>query len=431
MLRFIFLPSVLFYIATLVAGEELPQSQRVFLPPSSEIQQSNSAEAIKLFEDAKQAANSAQASTAYRLAFQSLHADPNFEPARKLLGYVKFRESWQTPFAVQLLGAGKVWTNRFGWLPEKNVARYKRGERYYRGRWMSAEAEAKLRTDIAQGWRIQSEHYQILTNDSLEAGVELAQKLERLHAVWLQLFAGYVIDDAELKRRFEGKPPRSRGIKQHEVVYFRDRDQYNKALRPQQPKIDMTLGIYFDNERKAYFFASKDQDVGTLWHEATHQLFSESRPTVRNVGSKNNFWAIEAVACYMESMQEHLDAGYVTLGEPSAGRLPAACERLLKDNFYVPLAELVALGTKDLQADPRINKIYSQSAGLATFFLDAGDVKYREPFVAYLQAIYNGSADESTLSKLINRTYSELDAEYHSWMKSICTQAIPSAISEP
>ena len=405
---------------------------KFYLPPSGDVKTATDpSEAAKLFDAAKQAATNGEASNAYRLAFQSLHADPSFEPARKLLGYVRFRDAWHTPFEVRQLSADKVWTKRFGWLPKDHVSRYEKGERYYRGRWMSLENEAKLRSEIAHGWRVESDHYQILTNDNLEAGVELAQKLERLHGVWLQLFAGFVIDKAELVRRFEGKPPRSRGLKQHQVVYFRDRNQYNATLRSQQPKIDMTLGIYFDNEHKAYFFAGKDQDNGTLWHEATHQLFSESRPTVRDIGAKSNFWAVEAVACYMESLQEHLDQGFVTLGEPNAGRLPAACERLLKDNFYVPLAQLVALGTKDLQADTRINKIYSQSAGLATFFLDADDGKYREPFVAYLQAIYNGSADESTLSKLTKRSYSELDAEYHSWMKSICTQATSEPLPPP
>src|SRR5690606_37287306 len=101
----------------------------------------------------------------------------------------------------------------FGWLPEVHVARYEQGERYYRGRWVTAEKEAELRKTITQGWRIETDHYTLQTNDSLTTGVQLARQLERLHTVWSQVFAGYLLDDAELARRFEGKPPRSRGVR--------------------------------------------------------------------------------------------------------------------------------------------------------------------------------------------------------------------------
>ena len=390
-----------------------------FLAPSTDAKGSGDGQASeKLFDAACEYAKKHATSNAYRLAYESLHLNPQLAPARKLLGYVKFRNQWRTPFEVRQLSAGKVWTDRFGWLSEDYVQRYAKDERYFRGRWMSAETEARLRADINQGWRVESEHYSIVTNRSLEAGVELSQQLEMLHEIWTQAFAGYVIDDAELVRRFDGKPPRSRGIKQHSVVHYKTRDEYIAALRKQKPGVEMSLGCYFDTERTTYFFAGDEQDVGTVWHEATHQLFSESRPTARDVGRRNNFWVIEAVACYMESLLDHTPEGYVTLGEPHAGRLPAARERLLEDHFYVPLAELVAMGMDDLQADSRIARIYSQSAGLATFFLQTAEGKYREAFVGYLRAVYDGRADETTLARLVGPSYADLDAEYQAWMRS-------------
>jgi hypothetical protein len=401
-----------------------------WLPPT-DATAGDTAAAESLFATAKTDATSGKISDAYQRAFESLHVDPNFAPARQFLGYVKFRDAWRTPFEVRQLSAGKVWHPQFGWLPADYVARYERGERYYRGRWMSAETEAKLRADINQGWRVESEHYSVLTNHSLQAGVELSEKLERLHAVWSQLFAGYVIDQIELIRRFQGKPPRDRGIKRHQVVYYKSRDEYNAALRKEQPKIDKTLGIYFDTERTAYFFADDKQDAGTLWHEATHQLFSESRPVVRDVGRTSNFWVVEAVACYMESLEEHLDEGYVTLGEPNAGRFPAACKRLIVDDFYVPLAELTPLGMQDLQADTRIASLYSQCAGLATFFIQADNSKYREPFVGYLRAVYDGRANPNALAQIMKRGYGELDAEYRTWMEGFGVQGSESSTTEP
>jgi glycosyltransferase involved in cell wall biosynthesis len=76
-------------------------------------------------------------------------------------------------------------------------------------------------------------------------------------------------------------------------------------------------------------------------------LFQETRPVVGDVARSENFWAVEGIACYMESLAQH--EGYYTLGGMNAGRMPAARHRLLEDNFYVPLAQLVrAHGLEDL-----------------------------------------------------------------------------------
>ena len=51
---------------------------------------------------------------------------------------------------------------------------------------------------------------------------------------------------------------------------------------------------------------------------------------------------IEGVATYFETLTEHerSQAGlYFTIGESTAGRLPAARQKL-RDGFYIPLAEL-------------------------------------------------------------------------------------------
>jgi hypothetical protein len=149
-------------------------------------------------------------------------------------------------------------------------------------------------------------------------------------------------------------------------------------------------------------------------HEATHQLFAETRPefrrTGRSAGERCGFWAIEAAACYMETIRP-APWGW-TVGGRDAGRVPAARERLVEDGFYVPLAELTAMGRADFQADGRLRGMYSQLGGLADFFMNAGQGRYREAFVEYLGRLYAGSADADTLARLCRRTYAELDDEY-------------------
>ncbi len=176
----------------------------------------------------------------------------------------------------------------------------------------------------------------------------------------------------------------------------------------------MTLGIYFDTTRKAYFFAGDEQDPGTLYHEGAHQLFQETRNVAPQVGAKDNFWIVEAIACYMESLAAH--NGYYTLGGANAGRVPAARHRLLTDQFYVPLAELTATSRQDLQRDPRIAMIYSQSAGLADFFMHAGGGAKRDALNRYLATVYAGRAKPQSLAELMGESFDQLDAQYRDFM---------------
>ncbi len=131
-------------------------------------------------------------------------------------------------------------------------------------------------------------------------------------------------------------------------------------------------------------------------------MFQETRPAARHVGGTANFWIVEGIATYFETLREHRDpaAGlYYTIGESSAGRLPAARERLLVEGYYVPLDELVRLGKDDLQRYRDLAKLYSQSAGLAALLMDGDGGRYREPLVEYLSAVYAGRDDADSLSE--------------------------------
>ncbi len=178
----------------------------------------------------------------------------------------------------------------------------------------------------------------------------------------------------------------------------------------------MTLGIYFDSTRTAYFFAGEEQEPGTLFHEATHQLFHEMRPAARDVGREANFWIVEGIACYMETLALHDD--YATTGGANAGRMPAARHRLLEDDFYVPLAELVRFGMLPLQQDSRLPRLYSQCAGLTDFFMHAADGRYREALVGYLAAVYAGRATTATLAELTGAGYEDLDRQYREFISA-------------
>lgn len=367
------------------------------------------------YDLARRAIRAGRASLAFDLVLAAIHEDPDYEPVRKLLGYQQFRGQWCTQDQANRLRAGQVWHEKFGWLPKAHVARYEKGQRYSGGRWISAEEDARQHRDIQTGWDVPTEHFVIRTNHSLEAGVELGTKLERLYRVWKQLFVRYYMTEAQVTAMFDGRARgRTVNLPRHHVVYFRDRQDYNDALRPTFANIEITIGAYIESTRRAYFFAGKDADDRTLYHEATHQLFHESRPVAPDVARLANFWIIEGIALYMESL--HDEEGFHVLGGVDDLRMQAARYRLLHDDFYVPLAEFASFGMEQFQSDKRIATLYSQAAGLTHFLVYHDGGRYRDALVQYLYAVYTSQADANTLARLTGTSYSELDKQYRQFI---------------
>lgn len=359
---------------------------------------------------------------ALRWTARTLMFDPDHTDARRVLGYERFEDTWAGAFALRQLAAGKIWNHEFGWIAAEDLPRYEAGERLLGKRWISSEEDARRHATIDDGWRIRTDHFQVTTNDSPESAVALATRLEETYQVWLQLCGGFFLDAAELKKRFDGKSSSSYRSKPFQVIYYRTRGEYNDALIRQQPRIGMTLGIYFDTSRATHFFAGKEQDAGTITHEAVHQFFQESAPAARHVGGLANAWIVEGIACYFESLTPVRVAEgkqAFSIGTPTAGRLPAAYQRCIVDDYYVPLADLCRLGTTDLQRREDIAKLYSQSAGLTAFLMHYQDGSYRPALMKYLQLVYAGRDKPTTLQEVTGQSFAELDKQYREYLTSL------------
>ncbi len=382
------------------------------------------ARAATIFDLSHKAAAAKRRAQAYALLWEALREDSDHAEARRMLGYEALDGRWVTPMAAYHLRAGRIWHERFGWIAKEDVARYEDGERRVGSRWISAEQDARRHRDIRNGWRVETDNFAVTTNHSLEEGVRLARELERLHRAWRQVFVDYWMSDGEFERTFsdEKKDPVPAAAaapmrkNRHRVVCYHDREQYVRALQTAQPRIGMSLGVYLDSGRAAYFFAGEDQHPTTVLHEATHQLFKESKATIKQPGRDHGMWLVEAAACYMESLRRH--DGYDTLGERDAGRFPAAREKIT-EQFYIPLAELAAMSSDDLQRHREIAKIYSQSAGIMTFLLHADGGRHRVPTMVTLDALYTGRAVPRTLAAACDLPYERLDAAYVEFIKAI------------
>ena len=287
---------------------------------------------------------------------------------------------------------------------------------------MTAEEDARRHADIDEGWQLRTDHFLVTTNHSLEAAADFATRLEKLYQIWQQMFAGFYLEKESLLPRFEGQEVSGYRSRPFRVTYHRSREQYNALLVRQQPRIAISLGIYLAVDRTSHFFAGPDQDTGTIYHEAVHQLFQESTPAARSVAGLSNAWLVEGTACYFESLAEHDDpqvGHFYSLGTPTAGRLSAAVHRRLVNDYYVPLQELSALGTRDLLRRSDIARLYSQSAGLAAFLVHGQDGAYRPALVRLLKLIYKGRDKADSLENVTGRTFAELDAEYLEFLRSV------------
>ena len=85
---------------------------------------------------------------------------------------------------------------------------------------------------LASGWALclKKQDRRLPLVDRRDRFVVASRRLETLYAVWQQVFAAYLFGQSELQRLVDGKTGR-REAPQHNVVYYRTRDEYNQALR--------------------------------------------------------------------------------------------------------------------------------------------------------------------------------------------------------
>ncbi|HQU43248.1 MAG TPA: DUF1570 domain-containing protein [Pirellulales bacterium] len=395
------------------AGDEASQAVREWAERFRRLRQ---AQGKQWFELAQRAAKERQFAMAFQRVHATLREDPDHQAARRLLGYKRQQGRWLSPYESNKAQAHQVWHERFGWLPEKQVARYESGERFFKGRWITADEDERLHAEIGRGWDVVTEHYQVRTDHSLEEGVRLASRLEEFYGVWRQLFVRYVVPDEQLARLFREGAPANRVHRRHQVTYFRNREEYMRALGKEHPAIGITTGYYAGPQRTAYFFVGDEEDDSTVYHEATHQLFSELKQ-VSQVGRDANFWVVEGIACFMESYKP--GNRLVTLGGADALRLDNARTWLLEKGQYLPLAELCALGMDDLQGHAEIKMIYSEASGMTYYLLFAGEGRYRQSLVDYLSAVYANRDRPQTLAELTGTSFSKHDEQYHQFLKHL------------
>jgi hypothetical protein len=385
--------------------------------------------ARKLYLLVKKSQSEKYASRAYGLTRELLFHDPDHKAARSLMGYKLAGDEWTTPFALRMKKEGRVWDDRFGWIPEKHLPRYEAGERFIEetGKWVTQEREAILRADFKNGWEIKTEHFFVKTNHSQEQGVALAAHVEQFHDYFMRDFAAFFQTPQQMAKLLTGAAEVEEKAL-HDINYFRTREEFVSAIIANCPVANEILGFYYPPDRIAHFFhnpaAAPEAALETLYHEVTHQLLAESSSQIIPVGNDRDFWVVEGLACYLESFQV-LEDGTFSVGNIDHPRMQAARRQLVEDEEYEPLERFCLMGRLKFQQGqrPELQLRYAQATGLSHFFMNYKDGLYKDGFIEFMSQLY--SPDQRVRSKakpiyeILGVPPKDLDTQYVGYIKTM------------
>jgi len=257
-----------------------------------------------------------------------------------------------------------------------------------------------------KGYRILTDRYDI-TVFRADDGILAGQQLEHLAAAWNLLFAELNIKTLNIK---EGESASQR----HRVTLYRDKQEYIARLRRFEPAIDQTNGFYSAPKKTAYFFSTETK---ILFHEGTHQILAEHFFHNNPPAFRNNFWAVEGMALFMETLK--IEEKSYKIGDILANRLYSAKVYRFERNHHLPIRKLTAMSAADIQTNADLQQIYSQSAALTHWLMFAEKGRYRSAWFELLRLTYRDSAKPETLSELTGLSYEELDAKYAEFLETI------------
>lgn len=376
-----------------------PQRQYIFLPPARGIVLTGSAvddektmlvelntlgekHAARLLERARVAAEQSRGATGYQLLHEALVANPDHAEIRKMLGYSRDAEN--------------------GWVKAASEVRISPGRR---------EQEI-IGWDRGTYQLIQSAHFTIYSADQ-QQGVQLALALERTYDVWRQVWFEYWSSNNLLRSWLDGKGTDGASQRKHDVILFRDREQYLADLA-EVDGIGISTGYYNEANRVSFFYNDDPAPLDTWRHEIVHQLLQENGGSKPSVAELGHAWLIEGIAMYFESMRDHGDV--VSLGGFDSLRLQFARLRAIRESFFIPLERLDAMDRNELQVHPDVRAIYSQSAGMCQFLFVGNDEKYRDGFIGFVKQLYQGRVKSDGLA-LATAELDQLDRQYQEFLK--------------
>jgi len=344
-----------------------------------------------------------------------LTVDPDNDRAHKGLGEVEVGGKWLRPFAVSRYRKGLVWDDRWGWIPrqEKMRTRYDDGEAYDHAtkKWGKLSDLNERHADGRNPWKIESEHFLLISTADLERNVKL---ITRLEAFFLGAFR-------QFDRFFGGRQGTalifgmSKNTKRLKVYFYRDRDQFFKLAKPGE---EWVAGYYTTATHASYFYDAGRSTNHVLQHELTHQILSEF-----GRGGHACPWIAEGAATYLEDAK--MKNGVLALGGIRGnGNTSAYRQRIrggAKERSLEDMVRLFGKGGNWSKGEPPVIRSNYRGAAATWFFLMTFDNgRYRGDTVQLLSDAYAGRARDvheyygislEGLTFLMDRFYRECEVD--------------------
>jgi hypothetical protein len=319
--------------------------------------------AQKLFLEAKSLVDSDE-SAAYRRLWQVMREDPDHADAKKALG-------------TMLLGLTARPQSKPGIkIPELTS------------------------TSLVPRW--QSPNFQLYSRASSKESSALVAQLERFHVLWTQFFYEMWAAPGTLKERMKGANKAWPDTEKIEVMLLANRSEYLQLLGSAEENIGASVG-YYNPVRKLSIFYPSDDLTETIFHEMTHQLFSEasSMKMAPVLDKVEGAWCIEGVALYMESLVQSREGW--TVGGLDSKRLQTARYRALRDEHWALFEPFCKGSLQDWKSASDIALTYSHATGLTYVFLDnlLQQPNAKSAYFDYIKAVYEGNQNPKELLTIL------------------------------
>lgn len=264
------------------------------------------------------------------------------------------------------------------------------------------------------GWRsgsyrqVETPHLQIFSRADDAATSEVATDLERLFWAWTQWFfplwegrpqvALHLRDvpaDQTIASVLAGKHARLTPRRKLRIVLLKDAADYARTLGGSIPGIEQSTGFYSDERQTSFFYPSDSVDaVASRRHELVHQLFCEatrSRLSGDSPGTQSEFWLVEGIAGYFESLL--IDQNRASVGGWDSPRLQFARYRVLGGRDLIPFSQLRGDGRMAAQKQGDLARWYANAIAYTHAFLDGDSVSDRRWVYGQLRALYDIPVD--------------------------------------
>lgn len=266
------------------------------------------------------------------------------------------------------------------------------------------------------GWRngsytqAETAHFKIYSHADAASTRQVAADLERTYWIWTQVFFPLWEGRQQVSVHFEDYDSAAAGkVSEHlaarrarvssrtklRVVLLKDAEDYVKTLGESIPGIERSTGFYSDQNRTSFFYPTETIDgQATRRHELVHQLFREatrSGLTIDSPGQRNDFWIIEGIAGWFESL--HIGSGIATIGGWDSPRLQFARHRIFGRQQIVPLSELRPDNMQLAQERGDLAAFYAYAISYTHLMMDGPSVKDRRWIYQLLAKQYKINAD--------------------------------------